>query len=74
MNTQKSELIVRLLGVGWYVGICIGGGALAGYWLDRWLGTDPLITMLGVLLGVVFAMIGVYRMLAVFLGNPDSGK
>ena len=34
MNSKKYGAIVRLVGVGWYVGICIGVGAWAGLWAD----------------------------------------
>ena len=69
MNARKSALIFRLVGVGWYVAICIAGGAIGGLGLDRWLNTSPLLTILGVLLGVAVAVVGMYRMLSGFFGN-----
>ncbi|MDA1189765.1 MAG: AtpZ/AtpI family protein, partial [Chloroflexi bacterium] len=60
MNAQKSALILRLVGIGWYVAICIAGGAIAGLALDGWLDTGPLLTIIGVLLGVAVAVIGMY--------------
>ena len=41
---------------------CILLGVLGGLWLDRWLGLLPLFTLLGVFLGMVVAIYGIYRM------------
>ena len=72
MNAQKSALILRLVGIGWYVAICIAGGAIAGLALDGWLDTGPLLTIIGVLLGVAVAVIGMYRMLSGFFASPKE--
>ena len=58
------RLVARLLGVGWYVAICIVGGVWGGVWLDEKLGTSPLFLLIGLMLGIVIAGAGVYRMLA----------
>ena len=58
------RLVARLLGVGWYVAICIVGGVWGGVWLDEKLGTSPLFLLIGLVLGLVIAGAGVYRMLA----------
>ena len=65
--------VLRLLGIGWYVAICIGGGAFGGLWLDRQLDRGPLFTLLGLGVGLGLAMIGMYRMiLGVLAIPPDS--
>ena len=56
--------VARLLGVGWYVAICIVGGVWGGVWLDEKLGTSPLFLLIGLMLGLVIAGAGVYRLLA----------
>ena len=58
------RLVARLLGVGWYVAICIVGGVWGGVWLDEKLDTSPLFLLIGLVLGLVIAGAGVYRMLA----------
>ncbi len=58
------RLVARLLGVGWYVAICIVGGVWGGVWLDEKLGASPLFLLIGLMLGLVIAGAGVYRMLA----------
>ena len=47
--------------------LCIGGGIL----LDRWLGTSPIFTLSGMVLGLVAAGYSLYE-LAV-LGSPQHG-
>lgn len=42
----------------------IGGGALAGYWLDRRWGTSPWLLLVGALLGIV---VGFYHFFSVVL-------
>ena len=64
---------LRLLGIGWYVAICIVGGVLGGVWLDRQLDVGPLFTLVGLGAGVAVAVIGMYRMLIAVLSEaPDS--
>ncbi len=53
----------RFIGIGWYVAICIGGGIGLGVWLDRRFGTSILFTLIGVFLGLVVAILGIYRMI-----------
>ena len=47
--------------------VCIGGGVL----LDRWLGTTPVMVLLGMVAGMIAAGYALYE-LAV-LGRPDKG-
>ena len=61
MNRLAAAL--RLLGVGWYIGVCIVGGVWGGLWLDGRLNTQPIFVIVGLILGVVIAIYGVYRML-----------
>jgi len=44
--------------------LCIGGGVL----LDRWLGTTPILTLVGIVLGLGTAGYSLYQ-LAVVAGN-----
>lgn len=47
--------------------LCIGGGVL----LDRWLGTSPVMVLIGMVAGLIAAGYSLYE-LAV-LGEPDKG-
>ena len=53
----------RLIGIGWYFAVCIVGGIVGGLFLDELAGTTPLLTLLGLMLGLVVAFYGGYRML-----------
>ena len=54
---------MRLIGIGWYVAICIGGGVLAGVWLDSQFDIRPVLTPVGLSFGLFMAFWGAYRML-----------
>jgi F0F1-type ATP synthase assembly protein I len=51
---------LRLIGVGFFIGICIVGGALAGWWLGD---KKPLFMIIGLVVGLVVAFYGVYQMI-----------
>lgn len=59
MNGLRSSS--RLLGIGFYVAICILGGLLGGLWLDQQVGLTPLFTLLGLLLGMAAGITGAVR-------------
>ena len=54
---------LRVVGVGWYIAICIALGLGVGFWLDRIADTVPLLTLIGLGFGLLLAFFGVYRML-----------
>ena len=72
MNPTKSATILRLVGIGWYVAICIGGGSFGGLWLDRQLGLSPIFTLVGLGLGIAVAIAGMYRMLMAVLSGTSE--
>ncbi len=53
----------RLIGIGWYFAVCIVAGLAGGVALDRLVGTAPWLTLLGLLVGLLAAFYGGYRML-----------
>jgi F0F1-type ATP synthase assembly protein I len=53
----------RLIGIGWYVAVCIVLGVAGGVALDRWLETTPWLTLLCLGLGMFFAFYGGWQML-----------
>jgi len=59
---KRWEAALRLVGVGWYIGICIVLGVLGGLWLDDKFDTTPILVIVGLILGIIIAMYGVYRM------------
>ncbi len=60
---------LRLVGVGFFIGISIVLGVVVGLWLDSKLDTRPILVIAGLLLGIVVAFYGVYRMLLPLMGN-----
>jgi F0F1-type ATP synthase assembly protein I len=63
----------RLIGIGWYVAVCIVFGIVGGVLLDRVAGTAPWLTLVGLFLGLLTAFYGGYRMLVEALGL-DTGR
>ena len=74
MDSRGMGTVLRLMGIGWFVAVCIGGGTVGGRLLDRWLNLEfPVFTFLGLGLGIVFAVVGMFRMLmAVMAASADS--
>jgi len=62
-------IALRLVGVGFFIGGSILLGVVAGLWLDNKLNTGPILVIVGLLLGLVIAFYGVYRMLLPLLAN-----
>ena len=54
--------VVQFLILGWYVGFCIVGGIAVGVILDAEMGTGPVLTIVGLILGILLAFFGLYRM------------
>ena len=71
---DRRLLALRLTGLGWYVAACIVVGVLGGVALDKWLGLEPLFTLLGTLLGTVAAFYGLFKMIQPLVSPEQSGK
>ena len=72
---RRWEAAFRFIGVGWFVGISILGGVLGGLWLDNKFGTKPILVIVGLILGLIVAFYGVYRMLLPLIRNKqDKGN
>lgn len=66
---------LKLTGLGWYVAACIVIGVTGGVFLDNTLGTLPLLTIIGTVLGSIAAFWGVYKMvLPILYGSASNGK
>ena len=51
-NTVLGK-ILAYSSLGIQIGLTVGLGIIAGVYLDRWLGTGPWLTILGLLVGVI---------------------
>ena len=74
-NKKAPVLLAEVVGLGWYLALCIAGGAAGGFWLDGRFGTKPLLTLVGLLLGIVLGFYGLYRIVAPMMeSGRDDGK
>lgn len=61
---ETAILLARISGIGWYVVASIGAGTALGWWLDKQFGTDPILLLAGLVLGVIAAFTGMIRLLS----------
>jgi F0F1-type ATP synthase assembly protein I len=52
---------VRHSGVGLELAAAVGGFTLAGYWIDRYYGSQPWGTVIGVILGMIGGLYNLVR-------------
>ena len=72
---NRWQVALRLVGVGWYVGLCIVLGVVGGLWLDDRFSTSPVLVIVGLVLGVFIAFYGVYRMILPNINRkPNKGN
>ena len=60
---------MRLTGIGFFIGICIAGGAFAGWKLG---GENPVFFIVGLLAGLVVAGFGVYQMIRPLMNDKQD--
>jgi F0F1-type ATP synthase assembly protein I len=60
---------LRVTGIGFYIGVCIAGGALAGWWLGD---KKPLYMIIGLVAGLVLAVYGAYRMIRPLINEKQN--
>ena len=65
---------LSLSGIGFYIAGAIILGIVGGRWLDTKFDTDPLWLIIGLVLGIVVAVMGTYNMLKPFLENNRKDK
>ncbi len=61
-----------MIGIGWYIAFCLGAGFAGGYFLDRYVETFPLFTLILLTLGLFVAFYGIYRMILPLLKEAKS--
>ena len=62
--TSGQDVIKQLgpyLGLGWILAISVGLGTAGGYYADRWLDTEPWLTIGGIALGMGVGFTSVLR-------------
>ena len=66
---NRWEAVLRLTGVGFFIGGSITLGVFIGRGLDSKLNTEPILVIVGLILGIIIAVYGVLRMLLPFIGS-----
>jgi F0F1-type ATP synthase assembly protein I len=77
-NSSTREEILRRAGP--YMGIgstflaAIASCLFAGWWLDRWLGTQPWLTLLGAFVGIATGFYMFYRIVTARPGGENGSS
>ncbi|MEK9659891.1 MAG: AtpZ/AtpI family protein [Chloroflexota bacterium] len=61
----------QLTGIGWYIAAAILLPTVLGRWLDRQLGTAPVLLLVGLVLGLVLAGYGAVRLVGSLTKRGD---
>jgi ATP synthase protein I len=69
---QRWQAALRVLEVGWFVGIAIVAGVLGGLWMDSKLGTRPIFVIIGLFLGIATAIYGAVKMIMPILKDDND--
>jgi ATP synthase protein I len=64
--------MLPLMGMGFYIAIAVLLGIWGGHWLDGKLNTGPLWLIIGLILGIAVAALGVYNMLKPFIESAKK--
>ena len=51
----------QLVALGTMLFACVAVGLAAGYFADRWLGTEPWLVLIGLVFGIAAAAVNFYR-------------
>ncbi len=62
LRVKRSQALSLALNLSWTMLFSLLVPLLAGIWLDKKLGTMPLFVLLGAVLGILAATVGVVRM------------
>ena len=71
---KRWQAALQLVGLGWYVALCIVLGTVGGLWLDKRLHSSPAFAITGLILGIIVAFYGLYRMIVPILGKDNKKK
>ena len=63
-----------LAGIGFYIAGTIILGILGGRWIDEKLNSGPIFLIAGLILGIIAAFYGVYRLIRPLLDNKGDNN
>ena len=70
MGSKKLALVFQLVGIGWFIAVCLIGGAFLGSWIANFFtfsNADGVFIVLGTLLGLLCAGVGVVKLVKLIL-------
>ena len=67
MEQKPSPSVFTLVGMGVSIALCIAVGLVVGVWLDSVTHRSPLFSLVGLLVGIVFAVVTAYVQIKKFL-------
>jgi len=68
----RSLYVLSSLGIMFALSIFIG--LVVGIYLDKWLGTKPLMTLLFLVFGIISAFLSLYREIRKLADQEDNGR
>ena len=69
LSSQAGAYFALFSEIGIFLLVTTLVGALAGYWVDKQLGTVPLFVVVGFLGGAGIGSVGIYRLITRFLAR-----
>jgi ATP synthase protein I len=63
-TAKRAYNALNAASVGLELGVSVAIGLLVGYYMDKWLGTEPWLMLLWLLFGLVAGFRGVFRAVA----------
>ena len=63
-TAKRAYNALSAASVGLELGLSVGLGLLVGYYMDRWLGTEPWLMLLWLVFGLIAGFRGVFRSVA----------
>jgi F0F1-type ATP synthase assembly protein I len=67
VEQKPSPSVFTLVGMGVSIALCIAVGLVVGVWLDSVTHRSPLFSLVGLLVGIVFAVVTAYVQIKKFL-------
>ena len=71
---EAAVLLARVSGIGWFIAGSIGLLTVGGYLLDRHFGISPILTLVGLALGLLIAFRGTVGILRSVSRGTNQGK
>jgi F0F1-type ATP synthase assembly protein I len=71
-SSREAPGLQDLLQIGAVCGVMIGLGVFIGYFVDRALNTSPLLTFIGLGLGILGAATGSYAVIRPYLATSEE--